>query len=164
MFAEALRDLLVGDAESLDEAPQSARFFDRVEVGALQVLDEPQHELLVVPRFGADNRRHRVEPGQPGSAPAALARDQLVTVGKAPDEQRLQNTVKADGFRELTQRLGVKSRPDLLARGADLVDRDHLRHQRIAFARHWDEGVESTSESARPWLAHRSSSSFASAR
>src|SRR6266568_1783993 len=96
MLAEALSDVLMRDAELVDEPAQATSFLDRVQVGALQVLDQAQDELLVISGLGADNRRHGLEAGEPRRTPASLARDQLVTVGESPDEQRLQDTVEPD--------------------------------------------------------------------
>ena len=72
--------------------------------------------------------------------------------------------METDRFRELAQRFGVEARSDLLIRGPDLVDRNHLGHHRLAFARHRDECVESAAEAAHAWTCHRSKSSFARAR
>src|SRR5579872_1454256 len=44
MLAEPMPDLLVGQAELVDETLQAASLFDRIEVGALQVLDQAQDE------------------------------------------------------------------------------------------------------------------------
>src|SRR5438552_5546311 len=96
MLAEALSDVLVREAELVDEPAQAASFLDRIEVGALQVLDQAEDELLVVSRFSADHRRHTLEAGEPRRAPPSLARDQLITVGEAPDEKRLQHAVETD--------------------------------------------------------------------
>src|SRR5262245_22205075 len=152
------------EAELLDEASQPAGLLDRVEVGALQVLDEAEHKLLVVARLAADDRRHGVKTREPRRAPAALAGDELVAIGQPAYEQRLEHAVQSDRFGELAQRFGVETGADLLTRRPDLVDRDHLRHQSLPFGRHGDEGFESPAESARSWLRHRSSSSFARAR
>jgi len=96
MLAYALRDVLVSDTKLLDEPAQAASFFDGVEVGALQVLDQAQDELLVVPCFSAYHRRHGLEAGKPRRPPASLSRDQLVAVGESPHEQRLQDAVEPD--------------------------------------------------------------------
>ena len=151
-------------AELLDQAAKAACLFDRVEVGALQVFDQAEHQLLVVARVTADDGGDRLQAGQPCGSPSALARDQLIAIRERPDEQRLQHTMEPDRFGQLAKRLGVEAGSHLLARGPDLIDCDHLRHQRLALARHRDQGIESATESAGAWLAHRSSSSFASAR
>jgi hypothetical protein len=134
MLAHALRDLFMREAELFDQPAQTVRFFDGVEVGALQVFDEAEHELFIVPSVAAHDRGHSGETCEARGSPTALTRDELITVGVFADEQRLQDAVQPDGFRELAQWFGVESRPHLLARGADLVDRDHLWHQGLAFA------------------------------
>ena len=164
MLAQALRDLVMREAELFDEAPQPARLLDGVEVGALQVLDQAEDQLLVVAGVAAHDGGHGPQPGQTRGAPPALAGDQLISVAQGSHQQGLQHAVHADGFRQLAKRLGVETRPHLLARGLDLVDGDHLRHKCFAFRRHRDQRVESSAESARAWLAHLSSSSFARAR
>ena len=164
MLAEALRDLVMGEAELLDQSPKAARLLDRVEVCSLQVFDETEHELLVVARIAADDGGHAAQSGKTGRAPAALTGDELVAVGEWAYQQRLQDSVQPDRLGELAERFGVEARADLLSGRPDLVHRDHLRHQRLAVGRHRDQGVETAAESSWSWLAHRSSSSFASAR
>src|SRR3989441_7901007 len=163
MLAETVRDVLVGEPELLDQPAQSARLFHRVEVGALQVFDETEHQLPIVAGVAAHHRGHRLETGEPRGTPPALAGDQLISVGQWPDEQRLEDAVQANRLRQLAERLRGGPRTHLLARRAYLVDRDHLRHQRLALPRHGDQRVESAAEPSWAWLAHRSSSSFASA-
>src|SRR2546430_10530743 len=120
--------------------------------------------MRVVAGVAGSGGRHGLETGEPRGAPAALTGDQLIPVRQGRDEERLEHAVQPDRLRELAERLGVESRPHLLAGRPDLVDGDHLRHQRLALPRHGDQGVESAAESSWTWLAHRSSSSFASAR
>src|SRR5579864_4865491 len=164
VLAEPLGDLLVGQSEFIDQSAQSARFLDRVEVGALQILDQAEHQLLIVCGRRADDRGQGGQSGEPRGSPPTLAGDELVAIGQAADEDRLQHTMEPDRFGKLAERLGVEPGADLLVRGTDLIDRDHLRHHRLAFARHRDQCIESAAESARAWLRHRSKSSFASAR
>src|SRR6202171_5644847 len=164
MFADALRDLFVGQSELFGQAAQAPRLFDWIEVGTLQVFDQAEDELFVVACVAANDCRHRVEAGEFCRAPPALTGDQLVAVVQPADEQRLEHPVQADRFGELTKGLGIKARAHLLMRRTDLVDRDHLRHESFALARHRDQRFESSAETAHPWLAHRSNSSFARAR
>src|SRR5450756_2792001 len=164
MLAYPLRDLVVRETELVGQAPQAARLFNGVEVGALQVLDESEHELLVVAGVAAHDRGDRGQAREPRGAPPALAGDELEAVGQLSHEQRLEHAVKSDRFGELAQRFGVESRADLLVRRSDLVYRDHLRHLCLTVTGHRNQGLESATETAQAWLAHRSSSSFARAR
>jgi len=86
MLAETVRDLLVREPELLDQPAQAARLFDRVEVGALQVFDEAEHELSIVAGVAAHHRRHRLKTGEPRGAPPALAGDQLISVRQGSHE------------------------------------------------------------------------------
>jgi hypothetical protein len=132
MFAHALRNLFVREAELFDQPAQPMRFFDGIQVSALQVLDEAEDELLVVVGIASHDGGHSGEAGQARGSPPALAGDQLVAVGKLSHQQWLEDAVQSDRFRKLTQWFRVESRAHLLARWADLVDRDHLRHQSLA--------------------------------
>ncbi len=69
---------------------------DGIEVRALQVFDQTEHELLIASGLAAHDSRHGVEPRQARRSPAAFAGDQLVSVGQAADEQWLQHAVHAD--------------------------------------------------------------------
>ena len=72
---------------------------DRVEVRALEVLDEGQLELLPIGEL-ADDRRDALEAGEPGRPEPALAGDELVAVEGLGDEDRLEDAVLADARRE----------------------------------------------------------------
>ena len=61
--ADPRGDLLVGVAELVDELPVGERGLDRVEVLALEVLDERELELLVVGEL-ADDRRDPLQAGR----------------------------------------------------------------------------------------------------
>src|ERR1700687_571017 len=164
MLPDALCNLVVRQAELLSQSTQASRLFDWIEIGALQVFDEAEDQLVVVPGVAAHDGRYRGQAREPGRAPSPLTCDQLVAVGQLAHEQRLKDAVKPDRFGQLTEWFGLKSSAHLLMRGPNLIDRDHLRHQGFAFTRHRDQGFEAAAEAAHAWLTHRSSSSFASAR
>ena len=138
----------MSEAELFNEAAQPASLLDRVEIGALQVLDKAEHELRVIACVAAYNRGHGGEPREPRGSPPAFAGDELVPVRERPHEQRLQDSMLAYRLGQLAERLRIETRPYLLARGADLVDGDHLRHERLPFAGHGDQCVEAAAESA----------------
>src|SRR5690349_1538034 len=104
-----MRDVFVCEPELFDQPAQAACFFDGIEVGALQVLDEAEHQLLVAARFRPDHGGDRIEAGEPRRAPASLAGDQFEAVRELAYEQRLKDSVKTDRLRQLTERLGVEA-------------------------------------------------------
>jgi hypothetical protein len=134
MLPDPLRDLVVSEAELLGEPFEAAGFFDGIEVRALKVLDQAQHELRIAAGVMAHNSGYRLEAGKPCRTPSPLAGDELVAVDRPENEERLQHAVLPDRLCEFTQRLGVETRADLLMRGPDLIDRDHLRHHRLTLA------------------------------
>ena len=79
------------------------RLLDRVEVGALHVLDERDLELVAIGEL-ADERGDVVEAGEARRAHATLAGDELVAVEGLRDEDRLEHAVLADARRELLER------------------------------------------------------------
>src|SRR6266513_2359059 len=89
VLADAPGDLVVRDPELFGEPLQTARLLDGIEVGALQVLDEAEHELLIAARVGADHGRHAGEASHARGPPPALAGDELVAVEMPADEQWL---------------------------------------------------------------------------
>ena len=66
------------------------RGLDRVEVLALEVLDERDLQLGLVIEL-ADDRRDALEPGRGGGAQPPLAGDQPVAVDRLGDEDRLED-------------------------------------------------------------------------
>ena len=99
--------------EVADQGVAGAGLLDRVEVLADHVLDQRRLQplgLLLV----ADHRRHLLDPGLLGGAPAALAGDQLVAaVGEGADEQRLNDAAGLDRGGQRRQRLLVELGPRL---------------------------------------------------
>ena len=75
MLPDAPGDLVVRDPELFGEPLQSARLLDGIEVGALQVLDEAEHELLIAACVGAHHGRHAGETSHARGPPPALAGD-----------------------------------------------------------------------------------------
>ena len=81
-LADDLGQLLLGVAEALDQLAIAGRLLDRVEVGALHVLDDRELEHFLVVELAHDDR-HRVQAGLLRRAPAALAGDDLVAAARA---------------------------------------------------------------------------------
>ena len=76
-------DLLLGQPELVDRAGgRRAASSMRAEVGALEVLDEGELELVPVGEL-ADDGGDALEAGEPGRPEAALAGDELVAVERS---------------------------------------------------------------------------------
>jgi hypothetical protein len=102
------RDLLLGQT-AFEELLEALGLLDRVEVGALEVLDERQLEHHVVADPFADDRGdHRKADGLRG-APPAFAGDQLIAPRRGADDDGLQDAVRADARLELGERLGSEN-------------------------------------------------------
>ena len=88
-FPDFGRDLLVGEIEGLGEVQICLGGFYRIEILALDVLDERQ--LQRFRRLGmAHHRGDSGESGQAGSPPAALTGDEFIaTLTERPDDDRL---------------------------------------------------------------------------
>ena len=69
--AHLLRDLLLGQAEVVDEAPEPLRLIHGIEVRALEVLDQGERELVLL--VGAANDRGDGRAGRRGRRPAGAA-------------------------------------------------------------------------------------------
>ena len=84
--ADRIGRLLMGDPELGDEPVQGARFFQRIEVLALDVLDERHGDGGLVGHT-ADDGRHNGQAGDLRCAPAALTGDDLVALRAAIDRR-----------------------------------------------------------------------------
>ena len=74
---------------------EAGGFFDRVEVLALEVLDDGNFERVAVVALADDGRNGRALQRR-ASAPAAFAGDELVSVVAAADDDRDQYAVLGD--------------------------------------------------------------------
>jgi hypothetical protein len=104
VLAGPFGDLLVGEAQFTHQSVEGLCELDRVEVLSLDILDEGDFEEALV-RDVMDDDRNFFESRELGGAPAPLAGDKLVPIAGWPDDQRLQNSVDANGGRELIQAL-----------------------------------------------------------
>ena len=96
---DALGDVVLGEPELVDELAVREGRLDRVEVLALQVLDEGELELLAV-RELADDGGDPLEAGGDGGSKPSLAGDELVAVEDLGHEDRLDDPVLGDARRE----------------------------------------------------------------
>ena len=127
-LADALGDVLLGEPELVDQLAVGQRLVDRVEVRALQVLDERDLELVAVGEL-ADERRDPLEAGEAGRTHAPLAGDELVAVERLGHEDRLEHAVLADARRELLEHGVVEPVARLVRVRADARER-HLDDRR----------------------------------
>jgi hypothetical protein len=67
----------MGQAELIGKGTICTGFFDRVEIGALNIFDQRKLKLLLRRRL-LDDHRYRLKARAPGGTPATLAGDQLV--------------------------------------------------------------------------------------
>ena len=112
LLAHAVGHLLLGEAAFLHEALVAEGHFDRIQVLALDVLDDGhlQHALVV---GVADVGGNHVHPGHDAGAVAALAADDLVLGTLLPDGEGLDEPEGADGVRQLLEGFRVEAHPGL---------------------------------------------------
>ena len=123
-------DFLLRELKLLGQLRVAVRFFDGVEIFALEIFDERQFEHRAVVGL-ADDDGHFRQLQQLRGAPAAFAGNQFkITVAFAHDE-RLHDALFADGIGQFAQRFGGKILARLERAGTNAVER-HALH---AFAR-----------------------------
>ena len=108
--AHRVRRLLVRDAELADEALEGARFFERIEIFALDVLDERHRDGGFV-GHPANDGRNGGEARDLRGAPAAFAGDDLVALRFAgrgavdgANDDGLDDSLRLDRCRQLFER------------------------------------------------------------
>ena len=107
-LADLLRDVLLPQVELPREPREGPRLLDRIEVFALEILDERELEHVLIGRFAQDHR-HLRQPDPLRRAPAAFAGDQLIAIVPPPHDERLDDAVLGDGIDELLQLLVVEN-------------------------------------------------------
>ena len=120
--AHRIRHFLVGESELLQQTLEPHGLLNGVEILALDVLDQGhRHGGLVtdLPHHCGDGGKA----GPLGTAPAALAGDDLVAVDpEPPHQQRLDDALGADRVRQFLQRLLVHVPPGLIAAALEEFD------------------------------------------
>jgi hypothetical protein len=101
-LADAFGDTFLRQPELVDELAIGKRLVDRIEIRALDVLDERHLELVPV-RELADERGDPLEAREARGTNAALAGDELVPVEGLGDEHGLQDAMFADARRQLLE-------------------------------------------------------------
>ena len=105
------------------DIPQPLRLFKGVQVGPLQVFQQPQRRRAVI-RIIAENGGNGAHLGQLTGPETPLPRDQFVAVFRLPYRDRLQQAVFPDALGEARQLRFVKAGPRLIGRGMDVVHRE----------------------------------------
>ena len=117
----------MGVLEFVEQAADCLGFFERIEVLALNVLDQGHGKRILVGDV-AQHDRHLIESGHPGGPKAALARDDLVAIGpERAHDDRLHQSVLADRCSKLLKRAFIHARARLIAPGLKLVERQRRR-------------------------------------
>ena len=104
-LADDLGEIALGVAELLDEPLIAARFLDRVEIGALHILDDGELQGLAVVELMDDDGNFG-EMRELRRPPAPLAGHDLIGVGEAGDrahDDGLNDALLADGGGEIGQ-------------------------------------------------------------
>ena len=130
--ADGVRRLLMGKTEFRDQARDALRFFQRIEVFALDVLDQRHRGGVLVVDL-AHQHRDLVQAGELRGTEAAFAGDDLVArAGRrrldGTHEHRLHDALRLDRCRQFGQRTVVHPRARLVFAGLDLRDRQGGRH------------------------------------
>jgi hypothetical protein len=130
--AHRLRRLFVRELELGDQALQALRLLQRVQVLALQVLDQRHHRGGLVGHL-AHQHRHFFEPGQARGAHAAFAGDDLVApLGRradGPHQHRLHHALRLDALGQLVERALVHARAWLVLAGLQAFELQVRRHR-----------------------------------
>ena len=111
-------------AEFLHQLAVTSGFFHRVQVGALDVLDNRDLENLGVIEVAQKNR-NLVKFGNLRGPPAAFARNDLelaLLAGGRAHDQRLNDALFIDRRREILERVLVETAARLIGVGMDLFD------------------------------------------
>ena len=146
----------MGHVELVDQALDAAGFFQRVEVLALDVLDQRHRQRGLVGDL-AHQAGHLDEPGDLRRAPAPFAGDDLVRVlGHRPHHDRLHHALGLDRGSELLQRARVHARARLVLAG---LQRDRGQGLQLAlldflFLVRGQQRVESAAEALESGFVH----------
>src|SRR4051794_2338172 len=89
-------------AEIVDQAVIRLGLFDRVEILALDILDERDLESLGIAEFAYDDG-HFVEPCTLRCSPASLASHDLIALAMRPHDDRLDQPTRSDRFGEFLE-------------------------------------------------------------
>src|SRR5437868_7338695 len=100
-------DLILGMAMAFDQLPVAVSLLERVEVLALDILDQRKFRGRRIVDL-ADDRRNAVEPRPLRRPPAALASDDHIILAVGPKQDRLEDAAQPDRLGELVERFLVE--------------------------------------------------------
>ena len=131
-FGDELAERFLGVAIIVEQAAIGLRLLDRVEILALDILEQGDFERLGVAEI-ADDRRNFVQARLLRRAPAALAGDDLEAMAVRTHDDRLDHAARGDRLRQFGQRFLVEGsarlagmRLDACRRGSDAPRRAGL--------------------------------------
>src|SRR5579884_118053 len=122
-FAQALRDLLLRKIVRFDQLRHAGRFFERVEILALQILDDRNFETFEIAGRTNDCRNGRTLHRR-ACTPPALACNQFVAVAAFADQDRHEDTVLANRGLQLLEGCRIKILARLMRIGTNAIDRN----------------------------------------
>ena len=123
-LAHMLGQILLGEAELLDQPVIAFRLLEGGEIVALQIFHQRQLQHLAIGEIAHDDG-NVVQLGELGCPPAPLAGDDLMDIGLAgvaAHQNRLQYAVGADRFRQRLEFLGIEMAARLQRAGLELAD------------------------------------------
>jgi hypothetical protein len=120
VLTRTVADILVTEVQFLCQALEGQGGLNRIEILALDVLDERDFEEAVILDF-ANYHRDGLQLGELGRSPSALSGDKLVSVAQAAYHDRLNDAVCSDGLGEFVQALLMEGPAGLQRVGLDLV-------------------------------------------
>jgi hypothetical protein len=109
--------------EPADQLRVALRFLHRIEVLALEILDQRDFKDGVVVSLPDDHRRFS-EAQQLSSAPTPLASDKFIVVGAFANQERLNDALGLDGFGQFVQGFGGELFARLKGRRPDATERN----------------------------------------
>ena len=116
-FADAAGDFLLLHAKLAGQPHVAGCLFHRVEILALEVLDESHLKHISIGCFTLDDG-YRGQPEFSGGAPAALAGDQFELAIHRPDDERLDDAMLSDRLNQIVKR-GIHKAGARLQRAGD---------------------------------------------
>ena len=102
-----MRNIFLAHAEFSCQPRVRLRFLDRVEICALQILDQRKLEHFEIARMPDDYRRLR-QAGFLRRTPSSLTRDQLVSPVHLTNDQRLDDSMLPNRINQLLQCVALK--------------------------------------------------------
>ena len=117
------REPILGEPEFVDELAIGIGGFDRVEILALEVLDQSEFELMAIGKL-ANQSGDAIKTGRLGRPEAPLTSDELVAVDRLSHEDRLKDAVLGDARRERGKTVGIEPLTWLVRVGLDPRRRD----------------------------------------